>query len=67
MPVYEYSCVVCSNEWDVEQSIKDDPITTCPRCKVASAKRLISGGTKFILKGSGWAIDNYASKTSSKE
>lgn len=50
-PVYEYECDN-HHTFEVEQSIKDEPITKCIVCGVA-AKRLISN-TNFILKGSGW-------------
>ncbi|NBW06436.1 MAG: zinc ribbon domain-containing protein [Caulobacteraceae bacterium] len=63
MPTYEYKCETCSAIWDEIQSIKDDPIEVCPKCRFSSAKRLISG-TSFVLKGGGWASDLYGSKTS---
>ena len=54
MPTYEYACSACNNEWEFEQSIKDDPIKECPKCHEQTARRQISRGTGFILKGSGW-------------
>ena len=32
MPTYEYACASCKHEWELEQSIKEDPITECPSC-----------------------------------
>lgn len=61
MPTYEYACTSCGFEWEAEQSIKAAPLTDCPSCKNASAKRQISRGTGFILKGGGWYSDLYAS------
>ena len=61
MPTYEYACGSCAHEWETEQSIKDAALTECPQCHQASAKRQISRGTGFILKGSGWYSDLYAS------
>lgn len=58
MPTYEYLCKDCKNEWEEEQSIKDEPLTTCPKCKKESATRLISGSS-FILNGDCWSKDNY--------
>lgn len=57
---YEYACTSCANEWELEQSIKDDAITECPKCHQQTAKRQISRGTGFILKGSGWYADAYS-------
>ncbi len=63
MPTYEYVCSACKNEWEVEQSMKDNALTECPRCKEQTARRQISRGTGFILKGGGWYSDLYASSS----
>ena len=60
MPVYEYACEKCKHEFEVEQRISDDPVKTCPKCRARKVKRLISR-TSFVLKGSGWYSDLYAS------
>lgn len=59
MPTYEYACASCAHLWEEEQSIKDAAITECPSCHRPSARRLISGGTGFSLKGFGWAREGY--------
>ncbi|MDC0683283.1 MULTISPECIES: FmdB family zinc ribbon protein [Sorangium] len=61
MPTYEYACTSCAHEWEAEQSIKEAPLSECPSCHNATARRQISRGTGFILKGSGWYSDLYAS------
>jgi putative FmdB family regulatory protein len=61
MPTYEYICTACQHEWEEEQSIKDEPLERCPSCKKKKARRQISRGTGFILKGGGWYSDLYAS------
>jgi putative FmdB family regulatory protein len=66
MPTYEYACSSCGHEWEFEQSIKDAPLTECPSCKQPAAKRQISRGTGFILKGSGWGSDLYSSSSNKK-
>jgi putative FmdB family regulatory protein len=58
---YEYVCSSCGHEWEASQSIKDAPLKTCPKCKRKTAKRQVSGGTGFVLKGSGWYADLYSS------
>lgn len=56
---YEYKCKLCGHEWTADQRISDQPLTVCPKCEKEGAKRLISGGTGFQLKGSGWYRDGY--------
>lgn len=63
---YEYVCGTCGHQWEAEQSIKDQPLRTCAACGKDSAKRLVSGGTGFLLKGGGWYADLYSSSSSSK-
>ncbi len=60
MPIYEYACGKCENEFEVEQRISEDPVKTCPKCRSRKVKRLISQ-TSFHLKGGGWHSDLYAS------
>jgi len=51
---YEYECVACGHQWETEQKITDPALDTCPKCRQTKAKRLISGGLGFELKGDGW-------------
>ena len=59
MPIYEYKCEACEHQWEELQKISDPKITKCEKCGQETAKRLIGGGTSFILKGDCWAKDNY--------
>jgi len=61
MAFYDYECTDCKHTWEEEQKMTAPKITICPKCKKETAKRLISGGTSFILSGSGWAKDSYSS------
>src|SRR5690349_24140821 len=61
MPTYEYACSSCHHEWEAEQSIKEAPLTECPTCHEQTARRQISRGVGFILKGGGWYSDLYSS------
>jgi putative FmdB family regulatory protein len=67
MPTYEYVCDECAHAWEAFQSIKDRPLTSCPACGRPSAKRQVSLGTGFILKGGGWYADLYGSQKSKTE
>ena len=60
MPIYEYQCDSCTHKFEVKQSIKDDPISTCERCGKPVRRLISSPGIMF--KGSGWYITDYSEK-----
>lgn len=60
MPTYEYLCTSCGHEWEFEQSIKAEPLKVCEKCNQETARRQISRGGGFILKGGGWYADLYS-------
>lgn len=62
MPTYAYVCAKCGHEFDQFQSIKDDPLTKCPKCKKAGLRRQIGGGAGLLFKGSGFYITDYRSE-----
>lgn len=64
---YEYLCTACGHVWEAEQSISEAPLKDCPSCHAAAAKRQVSGGAGFILKGGGWYADLYSSSKSEKK
>lgn len=67
MPVYEYECQKCKTRYERELSIaeKKTVTPTCPHCAASKSRqqRLISR-TNFVLKGPGWAKDNYEKNNS---
>jgi len=69
MPIYEYECENCGRHLEVWQRITDEPLTTCEACG-GKLHKLISQSS-FILKGTGWYVNDYArkdqKKSSSKE
>jgi putative FmdB family regulatory protein len=66
MPTYEYLCEKCGHEFEREQRITEEPVKTCPSCRARKVRRLISR-TAFVLKGSGWYSDLYASPKPGKD
>lgn len=58
MPVYEYECEVCHKNMEFIQKFSDPPMQECPHCG-GRLRKLISN-TSFVLKGSGWYADGYA-------
>ncbi len=64
MPIYEYRCEKCGNQFEIIQKFSDRPLKSCPSCKVRLTK-LISQAA-FQLKGSGWYVTDYARKSDTK-
>lgn len=62
MPIYEYRCTVCNNEFEALQKISDEPVKTCPACG-GEVKKLISHSA-FHLKGNGWYATDFSGKKS---
>ncbi len=49
MPTYEYECTSCGYRFEKRQAMNDLSLTDCPECK-GDLRRLISGGTGFLMK-----------------
>ena len=49
MPTYDYKCSACGYEWELYQSMKDNPVKSCPKCKKRKAKRLLGLGAGIIF------------------
>ena len=69
MPTYEYHCEKCKKDFELFQSMKDDPIATCPKDKCrqktwgkGKVKRQLGAGAGLIFKGSGFYITDYRSE-----
>lgn len=67
MPTYEYACPKCGHHFEQFQSMKDAPLTTCPKCKKKGVKRLIGSGAGLIFKGTGFYITDYKKTSAPKE
>lgn len=63
MPTYEYVCDKCSHEFEMFQSMKDEPIHVCPKCRSRKVRRLMGMGGGIIFKGSGFYETDYKRKT----
>jgi putative FmdB family regulatory protein len=61
MPTYQYQCSACKHGFEELQSIKDEPLTKCPKCKKKKLNRLLGTGAGLLFKGSGFYITDYRS------
>ena len=65
MPTYNYRCIKCKNIFSIKQSIKDEPLEKCIKC-AGKVKRIISGNTGLIFKGSGFYLTDYGRNSEKK-
>ena len=63
MPTYDYQCHACGHSWELFQSMNDDPVNSCPKCKKRKAKRLLGVGAGLIFKGTGFYETDYKNKS----
>jgi len=61
MPTYQYECSACKHSFEELQSMKDDALTKCPKCKKKKLQRLMGTGAGLLFKGSGFYITDYRS------
>jgi putative FmdB family regulatory protein len=69
MPTYDYKCLKCGKTFEIFQSMKDEPLKTCPKevCEQkprgrGRVQRQLGTGAGLIFKGSGFYITDYRSK-----
>ena len=66
MPTYDYICNKCDHTFEYFQAMSDTPLENCPECK-SKVRRLVSGGSGLIFKGSGFYLTDYVKKDSSEK
>ena len=66
MPTYDYICSKCNKMYEYFQSMSEGALTKCPDCKKETLRRIISGGTGLIFKGSGYYLTDYKNKKDKK-
>ena len=60
MPIYEYCCASCGDQFEHIQGFSDKPPRKCKKCG-GRLKKLVSE-CSFHLKGSGWYVTDYGGK-----
>ncbi|MCA9099855.1 MAG: FmdB family zinc ribbon protein [Pirellulales bacterium] len=66
MPTYDYVCDACHHEFELFQSIKDEPKKKCPECKKNKLRRKFGTGAAVVFKGSGFYQTDYRSESYKK-
>jgi putative FmdB family regulatory protein len=65
MPIYEYVCTSCGNEFEAMRKFSDSPLTECACGKSGTVQRKLSLAA-FQLKGNGWYKDKYSAGQGAK-
>jgi len=63
MPTYDYECDACKHAFEEFQSMMDEPLKKCPKCKKKKLRRLLGTGAAIIFKGSGFYQTDYRSES----
>ena len=66
MPTYDYKCNECDHSYEYFQNMSDAPLKNCPECN-GVVRRLVSGGSGLIFKGSGFYLTDYVKENKSKK
>ena len=62
MPTYHYQCQKCEHEYkEFRKMSENKKDLVCPECE-STAIEIVLAPTNHILKGIGWAKDNYRNK-----
>ena len=61
MPTYEYECEKCGHQFERFQSMTDEPLKKCPKCR-SKVRRVFGTGAGLIFHGSGFYQTDYRSK-----
>lgn len=64
MPIYEYQCPDCGNDFELMQKIGAEA-PACGRCGGTQVAKKVSR-TSFVLKGGGWYKDGYSGASNQK-
>jgi putative FmdB family regulatory protein len=66
MITYEYKCCECKISLEVEQSIKNKPLVTCPECGKQSLERVITGGIAIFVNKDAVTLGQLAERNTKK-
>lgn len=53
MPTYTYKCEKCNDEFELVQSMKDEPLKHCEKCGEDTLKKVIQTAGGFRIYGRG--------------
>ena len=66
MPTYDYKCNECGHSYEHFQTMSDAPLKYCPECN-GIVRRLVSGGSGLIFKGTVFYLTDYVKEEKTKK
>ena len=66
MPTYNYKCNDCGHQFSSFQKMSDNPVKECSQCE-GTVRRIISGGSGMIFKGTGFYLTDYGKSGTPKK
>jgi len=66
LPIYEYECRDCKEQFEELRRITDKSQIICVNCKSTNVQKLVSA-CSFELKGTGWYKTDYKDKKPEKK
>lgn len=67
MPIYEYSCDTCHDDFEVRRSFSDSGIPACPTCNGTGQVRRRFSAPAIVFKGSGFYVNDSRGKSSTSK
>jgi len=64
LPIYEYQCTKCGDSFEILQKINEESLKICEKCSGELIKVISSTG--FVLKGSGFYVNDHPSEERKK-
>lgn len=58
-PIYSNKCNDCDNIFESVQSMSDNTIQTCPKCKSINTNRFLNFQGSIVFEGTGWTPTHY--------
>jgi putative FmdB family regulatory protein len=62
LPLYEYKCEKCGNQFEKIEKHSAPTTQKCPKCGAKAQRMISAAGIQF--KGSGWYVTDYKGKSS---
>jgi putative FmdB family regulatory protein len=62
LPLYEYKCEKCGNQFEKIEKHSAPTTQKCPKCGAKAQRMISAAGIQF--KGSGWYVTDYKGKNS---